>query len=348
MNLSCKLTSSVIRFLETQDEDLTPVFSAVSVPEEFLRDPAYWLRAEEFEHFLREVLRQPWNFSTHDLIARMAQSCVQYRSWGVLDSVLRMMSSPHEVFAQPERFLSYFIAPAPPVDRVIRADHAIAFDLPMSADQYPLACEFLLHSFEMIPVFMGLPAAECTWSEIRIEINWQARQDSIFEGVELGRQLSPDLMRDFLKHVGQSEQKNNVAVLKKAETRAPIFQPEVQEIRHHVARLSDYMVRAQQLITLLVGTKRLTPDIKEAMRRVNWEHVQTQFPQTVEQCYQIFRSQQLNASGPAPAPPPPVPRKAEPGPVSSDLPLAARPTELSFFGPTVSNPTEKRENHVQN
>lgn len=298
MNLSSKLTSSIIRCLEAQGEDISPLFSAVSVPEEFLRDPSYWVRADEFEYFLREVVRLPWNFSSGaDLLDRMAESCVEYRSWGVLDSVLRMMSSPHEVFAQPERLLSYFIAPAPPVDRVIRADQAIAFDLPMSTDQYPLACEFLSRSIEMIPVYMGLPRAEVRWDQIRLEIDWQARQDSIFEGVELGRQLSPQLMRDFLKNVAHNEQTKNqdgvgrLATLKaQARPRSMVIQPEVHEIRNHVAKLSDYMIRAQQLITLLVGTKRLTPDVKEAMRRVNWDHVQTQFPQTVEECYQIFRN----------------------------------------------------------
>lgn len=213
----------------------------------------------------------------------------------MLDSVLRMMSSPAEVFAQPERLLSYFIAPAPPIDKVCRRDNAISFDLPISADQYPLACEFLSRSFEMIPVYMGLPPAECSWNGIRLEINWQAKQNSIFERVDPGRQLSPDLMQDVLKNLGQKEQGQRpemLAQVKEVKIRPAMAAPEVLEIKEHVTRLSDYMIRAQQLITLMTSSKRLTPDIKEAMRRVNWEHVQTQFPRTVEECYQIFRNHQ--------------------------------------------------------
>lgn len=291
MHLSCKLTHSVIRFLEAQDQELSPLFAAVPVPGEFMRDPSYWLRADEFENFLNEVV-QKWS---NDGLRKMAASCVEFRSWGVLDSVLRMMSSPAEVFQHPEQLLSYFISPAPPVDNVSRTENAMAFDVPMSHEQYPLSCEFIAYSLEVIPVFMGLPAAEVTWEGIRVSINWQTQQDSIFEGVDLGRQLSPDLMRDVLKNLGHNEQvKSSSQVLAKIKEvkppRAPAVSQEVLEIKNHVARLSDYMIRAQQLITLLVGSKRMTPEVKQAMKRVNWEHVQAQFPQTVEDCYQIFRN----------------------------------------------------------
>ena len=47
--------------------------------------------------------------------------------------------------------------------------------------------------------------------------------------------------------------------------------------------LSDYLVRAQQLVTLLVGQGRQDRQVKEAMRRVDWVHVQSHFTNVVQE-----------------------------------------------------------------
>ena len=48
------------------------------------------------------------------------------------------------------------------------------------------------------------------------------------------------------------------------------------------------MVRAQQLITMLIGQDRLKPAVKEAMRRTDWERVKSQFPLTVQESRDIL------------------------------------------------------------
>lgn len=256
MHLSCKLTNAVIRSIESRSEDVSALLNSISVPEEFLRDPSYWIKVEDFESFLNKFLEIRGETSSN-VLSEVAKTCVELRSWGVLDSVLRMMKNPGDVFSQPERLLSYFIAPAPPVDHVVRGADGIAFDLPMATEHFPLSCEFVRASFEMIPVFMGQAEASCQWEGIRISLNWA--------------------------------QKTKDQPL--AEVAVPHYEPPVdlEEIRHHVARLSDYMVRAQQVITLLSASKGTDKQVKEALRRVDWELVQTQFPLTVENCFQIFR-----------------------------------------------------------
>ncbi|PWU21119.1 MAG: hypothetical protein C5B49_03130 [Bdellovibrio sp.] len=297
MHLSCKLSHAVIRFLEAHDQELSGLRSTFSVPDEFLRDPSYWMRVEEFEEFLGEIVRHPWTFPIGDLLQTMARSCVELRSWGVLDSVLRMMLSPAEVFTQPERLLSYFIAPPPPIDHVLRSEHSIAFDLPMSTEQYPLSCEFLRASLEAIPLFMSQAEANCTWDGIRLSIDWKSRQNSICHEADLGRQMSPALARDLLKNLSPCETPRGPAPAHSLPlVAAGVQQHDVTEIRNHVAKLSDYMVRAQQLITLFLSSQKPSPVMKEAMRRVNWDQVQTQFPQTVEECYEIFRKNQETQS----------------------------------------------------
>lgn len=260
MHLSCKLTNAVIRSIENKSEDVSALLNLISIPEEFLRDPSYWIKVEDFENFLQKFLEIRGDQNSA-ILKEVAKSCVELRSWGVLDSVLRMMKNPGDVFTQPERLLSYFIAPAPPVDQVVRNSESIAFDLPMSTDHFPLSCEFVRASFEMIPVFMGQQEATCAWQGIRIALNWSHETKTV--------------MDDEVQEIARMQREQQPA--------------DLEEIRHHVARLSDYMVRAQQVITLISASKGTDKQVKEALRRVDWDLVQTQFPLTVENCFQIFR-----------------------------------------------------------
>jgi hypothetical protein len=47
-------------------------------------------------------------------------------------------------------------------------------------------------------------------------------------------------------------------------------------------RMSDYLVRSQQLITLLIGQDRMDRQVQEAMRRVDWDYVKTQSSQVAQ------------------------------------------------------------------
>lgn len=330
VHFSCKLTSTIFRYFETQGEEFAPLVATLDLPHELLHDPSHWIPVKDFERLLHEVQNYNWRVADHDILDRIASSAVEYRSWGVLDSVLRMMSSPSEVFVQPDRLLSYFVGPPPPIDHVVRAENSIQFTLPIQFEQFPLSCNFLRRSLELIPVFMGQPPAECRWKGMHFEFDWQPKQNSIFAEADIERKFSPELMRDVLHNLSQTalnqtvpltEQPSpatinpelphdiEVSPLKGNGSNAAWSSPEARmqasieerlfaadhslksigEIRQHVTRLSDYMIRAQQLITLIVGSKRLAPEVQEAMRKVNWDHVQEQFPRTVEECYQIFR-----------------------------------------------------------
>jgi hypothetical protein len=60
-------------------------------------------------------------------------------------------------------------------------------------------------------------------------------------------------------------------------------------LNQNLARMHDYMVRAQQLITMLVAQGKMNSAVKEAMRRVDWEHVKTQYPRTVFESMEIVK-----------------------------------------------------------
>lgn len=323
MLFSCKISSAVISFFERQGEDLTPLLESTTVPEEFLRDPSYWLKAEDMEVFLEQALRL--SHEEGSLFQKVGHSGPQLRSWGVLDSVIRMMPKPQEILAQPQRFLSYFISPEVPIERIERTDDSIAFDLPVSSEIYPLVTTYLKAAFESLPVYVGKPSAQCQWNDIRIHLSWQSEQGNMF-GQDPGHQISPELMRSIVSqletHQKDLEKKNKelrnkneelihtqkeieskiaeklsfAPTSKKTEVAENLHQLEfidensIQVLKSNLARLSDYMVRSQQLITLLVGQDRLKPAVKEAMRRTDWEKVKTQFPIVVSESQNILEN----------------------------------------------------------
>lgn len=264
-----------------------------------------------------------------NLIQEAGHQCKELRSWGVLDSVLRMVQSPKDLFAQPDRLLSYFVSPAPPVGNILRETDGVFFEVPIAASQYPLVTEYLRAAMEALPTYVGKPMATVEWTEIRVAISWSESQESLFgEEAASPPHLNPDLVRGILHSLeatqkqleetklALAERDREVRLLRehgaviapprveasvvastvestveiedgarwiglaeglKAEISAP-----AQEVLNHIYRLNDYMVRAQQLITLLVAQGRQTPQVQEAMRRVDWTLVQSESPNVVK------------------------------------------------------------------
>ncbi|UXR64706.1 hypothetical protein EZJ49_00360 [Bdellovibrio bacteriovorus] len=318
MHFSCKISNAVLTILEQQGEDLSQLYEQAHLPMELLKDSSYWMTAPEMENFLESVLRLPLK-REENILLRAGHEGPELRAWGVLDSVLRMMPHPQEIFNQPEQFLSYFISPKPPIENLRRDEASISFDLPLPAEQYPLVTTYLKAAFESLPVYVGQPAAVCHWEGITIQLNWSTQQSSIFSE-SVGHQVSPalfqslidDLQRtqrereDLQKYVGDLEEK--IRAIEKQNLKASTgVQPEEASnnassllphegslshlnfdsetpgyvLSQNLARLHDYMVRAQQLITMLAAQGKMTPAVKEAMRRVDWEFVKTQYPRTV-------------------------------------------------------------------
>lgn len=281
------------------------------------------------EELLGLFLREYNRFSREtDLIIESGHACKDLRSWGVLDSVLRMMQAPKDIYAQPDRFISYFVSPAPPVANVLREPNAVFFELPISATQYPLVTKYLRAAFEALPTYLGKAMANVSWSEIRIAIDWSENQESLFGAdSQMASHLNPDVIRGIISNLEATtkqleETKIQLAIRERelqalksgAVTSAPLLRPRervnaekspqwmglaqglraeisqpAQDVLSHVYRLNDYLARAQQLVTLLVAQGRQTPQVQEAMRRVDWAFVQSESPSVVKQAAQGVR-----------------------------------------------------------
>lgn len=331
MHLSCKISNAVLTLLDSLGEDVTPLYETVPTSIELLRDSSYWISAHEMEVFLEAAVRMPLR-SEVSVLTMAGHRGSELRSWGVLDSVLRMMPQPQEVFNQPEQFLSYFISPKPPIENFKREESFVQFDLPLPADQYPHVTTYLKAAFESLPSYIGQGLAQCEWSNITLSLQWKNQQESIFVE-DPGRQVSPELFKDLIhdlqktqsdredlqKYVGDLQAK-----VKELEERLLDFaahgdtgsqsqvQPQVSSdqqfssgsphfyLGQNLARLHDYMVRAQQLITMIQSTGKLNPAVKEAMRRVDWDYVKDQYPRTVSHSMELLRKIQTKQNSATP------------------------------------------------
>jgi hypothetical protein len=302
VHFSCKITHAILTHLESEKVDLSMFFSESDIPWELLRDSSYWMRAPDMEAFLE---RLNLNSATITLAGHRTP---KNRVWGVLDSVLRMMPQPQEIFHQPEKFLGYFISPEPPIENLTRLSSGLSFDIPLPAEQYPLVTTYLKAAFESLPLYVGQSAATCEWTDIRLKIDWPSAQQSIMSE-ESNRQISPQLMQDVIRQLQDSskdlEEKNrelqrrNEELQRLAQSGAGAQNLELREVIHqdfsefefmkrpvhqvaqNLSRLHDYMVRAHQLVTMLTAGQKQTPGIKEAFRRVDWEIVKNQYPQII-------------------------------------------------------------------
>lgn len=302
MLFSCKITHSVLLSLDRRGEDLGPVYEVFDWPTEFLHDPSSWLEADKMERLLSVLEKQ---FGAGDgLIASVGHQCRDLRAWGVLDSVLRMVQAPKDLFAQPERFLSYFVSPAPPIGEIRRASDSVSFVLPISEDRYPLVTTYVRAVLEALPTYIAKPMATVKWEESRVTISWTDSQESLFTDVQNAElSLHPELVESILHNLetSQKELEETKQRLRSREAELDVLRATpsalsrrnvdagtlsaplggsvgasseaVSAALHELYRLGDYFARGQQLVTLLVAQGRETPQVREAMRRVDWPFV---------------------------------------------------------------------------
>lgn len=324
---SCKITHSVISYLDRRGEDLEVLYEKCDWPTEFLRDPSCWLEADKMESLL-QMIEADYGRGTHNddsLITAVGHQCKDLRAWGVLDSVLRMVQTPKDLFAQPERFLSYFVSPAPPVGEMRRGPDFVSFVLPVSEMQFPLVTNYLRAALEALPTYINKPMANVRWDESRVHISWSEHQASLFgEAQSTELSLHPELVRNILMNLESSqreleEMKKSLlakeqeieelkAVQKQAAPAAPVTEsvdlsvlaqgvgqeitPPVAGVLNELYRIGDYMARGQQLITLLIGQGRQTPQVQEAMRRVDWSFVAGEGPKVIKRAIEGLQSVQ--------------------------------------------------------
>ncbi len=297
MLFSGKITNSFLVALDKQGVDLEKIFELTDLPTEFLRDPSCWIPAEDVEKFLVGLDREFGSTLSDSLPTFVGHQCHSLRSWGVLDSVIKMMNKPQDLFLQPHRFISYFVSPAPVVGNISREPEGVVFDLPLSNANYPMVTEFLRSAIEVLPCYLGRNSAQASWSGTRVKITWSESQNDLLLDEDLKPNYKPELVQNLMQALeeSQSQIEDLRQQLSVSESSSPQPIPAtdtefVQSLRAnlvrargHMMRLSDYLVRSQQLVTLLIGQDRMNRQVQEAMRRVDWDYVKTQSTQVAQE-----------------------------------------------------------------
>lgn len=314
---SGKITNSFYVYLLRQGVDPAEIYELADIADGLLKDPTAWIDAAKVESFLSQIEdRFSARFSDRDLMLAVGHEASDLKAWGVLDSVLRMIERPQEVFTQPQRFISYFVSPSPPIANFSRTDAGVSFDLPISFEEYPLVCGYLCSAIESLPSFIGGQMAECTWQGNRISVQWKQEQSEFSSGDLQKRVLAPQFMESLIDTLEKTERaleekSRELEKIKQENTSAAQSQSQDLEkwfrlyrnfnkYGQQVLRLQDYFTRSQQLITLLVGQERANPQVLTAMKKVNWDQVELNFPDVVSSLLKEFELEQkgLNARSP--------------------------------------------------
>jgi hypothetical protein len=306
VDFSGKITNSVCGFLLERGVEFSVLTELTELPPDFLRDPTSWLPAKKVEAFLHAVDSRFHHLSpNHNLLDHIGHQARDLKAWGVLDSVLRMIEKPQDIYLQPHRFISYFVAPSPPIANLQRNADSVAFDLPISYEEYPCTNLFLRSALESLPLFIGLEMAEVAWVQTRIVVNWAPSQDKMELGEE--RKMAPEVMNSIIATLERTEkaleertrelerikQENAMAAQSQTGELDKWFDlyRNMNRYTQQVLKLQDYFTRSQQLITLLVGQNRANIQVKEAMKRVGWEQVQAHFPETTAELIKGFENE---------------------------------------------------------
>lgn len=313
MDFSGKITNSVLLFLKQKGVPASTVFELTDLPSELLTDPSAWLPAKKVESFL-SIVEEKFHHLTPQsvLIETVGHEAKELRGWGVLDSVLRMLEEPEEIFLQPQRFISYFVSPSPPIANIKREDASVSFDLPIAWEEYPQVNCYLKASLEGLPIFIGKNMAEVSWAQNRISIAWCLKQGTFEVGELRERKMAPEFVESLIETLEKTEQalidrtRELDRIRQENERAAKSTTGDLEKWFHlyrnfnryaqQVMKLQDYFTRSQQLVTLLVGQDRLSPQVREAMKRVGWENIQSQFPDIAGSLLTDFENekQQLN------------------------------------------------------
>ena len=108
--VSCKLLNSLLNYAERQGVSLGSLLEFFEGPEEFLRDPHFWMDIHQAESLFTKAAR---TLGDPGLGTIVGAQCVELASFGALDNVFKMMPAPKDYYSNLGRFFSYFIAPMP-------------------------------------------------------------------------------------------------------------------------------------------------------------------------------------------------------------------------------------------
>jgi hypothetical protein len=313
VQFSGKITNSIMSFLARSELDREWLFELTEIPFEFLRDPTSWIPAAQVERFLR-LVESALHEQSPNLLREAGQKASELKAWGVLDSVLKMMPKPQDIFSQPHRFISYFISPAPPILNYRQNAEAVSFDLPIAHVEYPLTVAYLSAALEGLPRYGGREPAQVSWNQTTVRISWSEAQRPLLPEavIKPGAELVDSLVRGVEMAEARSQAKDleiaslerQIAELRARRSEAPQIldvgplqscqaakiKDELVHLRDHVSHLHDYLTRCQQALIVARSAQQKDPQVQAVLRRIDWDQIRRQSPWLHLQISDTFQS----------------------------------------------------------
>ena len=201
--VSCKLLNSLLNYAERQGASLNVLFEFFDGPEEFLRDPHFWIDIHQAEGLLTKAAR---TLGDPGLGAAVGTQCVELASFGALDNVFKMMPAPKDYYTNLGRFFSYFVAPMPEFREKEMDSKWVRFAFPFVGAEFPQVTAFLRAVLENLPRYTGHPAAQSEWDPELNEmfVTWDTHQASLFAD-EPGQVVNPRLIQTLSAQLEASE-----------------------------------------------------------------------------------------------------------------------------------------------
>jgi len=206
--VSCRVTSSIIAYTRREKKNLARLLEGIELSEEHLLDTNSWVSADVVQTLfdrLEEI------FFDNQIIYKVGLHSSRLESWGVLDSVFRMIGEPRLIYHQARKFVSYFYKSID-VRTVEKSDfHAILKFSHKNLSSHHL--QYLQGALESIPVYWELAAAHSQKIDDQtLEFRWENKQ-LFFGKKDTQVSLSPQLIQDTIiqleKTIALIEKKNH-------------------------------------------------------------------------------------------------------------------------------------------
>ncbi len=165
MKFSSKIAYSFIQYGSKNQLDIVRLLNQAGLSFELCNNGDSWIAADNLEVFLKLVKEQASDQKDMTLIEKVGHQAVDLKAWGVLDSVLKMIRSSKDLYHNPQRFLSYFIFPAPPIKKLNFSETSVQFEVPFFFEEYPHIYSYLKACFEVVSTYLGEPAASAVWRQ---------------------------------------------------------------------------------------------------------------------------------------------------------------------------------------
>ena len=177
MRFSGKITNSFFSFLERSGLDITCFSDVINIETEFLRDPFFWMEADELENLLYSISRTyDAHFVDKDLITTVGHNSINLKTWGGLEDLLKRFKNFSEIIERLDVFFSYFVCPNLELSNIERLDSHYSFTTNVSSEKYPATTNYLRASLEALPLLLGQEMTAVDWDDKEVKIYYLSEE----------------------------------------------------------------------------------------------------------------------------------------------------------------------------